>query len=242
MLVRDTDTGEVLYEHESDQIRPIASITKLMTAMVCLDEAIDLDRVVTLQPIHMLFPIGWKSPWSVGRSVTLGDLLDFALTASDNIAATTIASEVGLPMDVFLRRMNDKAYELGMLDTEFGNVTGIADLNASTAQDVARMVEAAAVYPRIREACGLRKAVAEPVVEGDDEISSGATDRLLWDDFWSIRAAKTGYTRLSGYCFTATADAATGQRITMVFLGLDRDGKRFRMANRVRDALQEVAP
>jgi serine-type D-Ala-D-Ala endopeptidase (penicillin-binding protein 7) len=241
MLLRDTDTGEVLYEHGSDQIRPIASITKLMTAMVALDEEFDLDRVVRLQPIHMLTPMGWRSPWTVGRAVTLGELFDFALTASDNIAATTIAEESGLPLDVFLRRMNDKAHELGMLDTHFGNVTGIADRNDSTAQDVARMVEAAARYPRIRQACALQQAAAAPVDDGDEEITGGATDRLLWDPFWSIRAAKTGYTRLSGYCFTATADAATGQRVTLVFLGLDRSKKRFRQADRIRDALLEQA-
>ncbi len=241
MLVRDTDTHEVYFEHRSDLPRPIASVTKLMTAMVALDQEPDLGKVVTLGPVHMLHPFGWKTPWEVGRTVTLGDMLRFALVASDNIAATTVAEECGLPLGVFHEEMNLKAEALGMIESQFGNVTGLADRNSSTAADVAVMAEAALDYPEILEACGTREAVAEPVVEGDDPIRSGATNRILWDPFWTVLVAKTGYTRLSGYCLVVVADAATGQRMTMVFLGTDRDGKRFRQVNRVKDHLEELA-
>ena len=247
MLVRDTDTGEVLFEHRSDHPRPIASVTKLMTVMVALDQEPDLERVVTLGPVHMLHPFGWKTPWEVGRVVRVGDMLQFALVASDNIAATTLVEECGLPVGVFHERMNEKAQALGMVESEFGNVTGLDDRNSSTAVDVAVMAEAALEYPEIVGACGTRQALAEPVADGDDEIRSGATNRILWDPFWTVLVAKTGYTRLSGYCLVVVADAATGQRMTMVFLGTDRDGKRFRQVNRVKDHLQaqvtaEVAP
>jgi serine-type D-Ala-D-Ala endopeptidase (penicillin-binding protein 7) len=241
MLVRDTDTGDVLFEHRSDHPRPIASITKLMTAMVALDQEPDLDRAVTLGPIHMLHPFGWKTPWEEGRTVRVGDMLRFALVASDNIAATTLVEECGLPLAVFHEQMNDKAEALGMVESQFGNVTGLDDRNSSTAVDVAVMAEAALAYPGIIEVCGMREAVAEPVVEGDEAIRSGATDRILWDPFWTVLVAKTGYTRLSGYCLVVVADAATGQRLTMVFLGTDRDGKRFRQVNRVKDHLKEAA-
>ena len=240
MLVRDSDTHEVYFEHRSDLPRPIASVTKLMTAMVALDQEPDLDRVLTLGPVHMLHPFGWKTPWEVGRAVTVGDMLSFALVASDNIAATTLTEESGLPLGVFHEEMNLKAEALGMVESQFGNVTGLDDRNSSTAADVAVMAEAALAYPEIVEVCGTREAVAEPLVDGDDPIKSGATNRILWDPFWTVLVAKTGYTRLSGYCLVVVADAATGQRMTMVFLGTDRDGKRFRQVNRVKDHLKEM--
>ncbi len=238
LFVRNTDTGEVLYSHRSTHPRPIASVTKLMSAMVLLDEEPDLEQTVTLGEIHMLDPIGWKTPWEPGLTVQLGELLVFALASSDNIAMTTVVEESGLPLEVFVERMNDKAEALGMMESTFGNVTGLDDRNTSTAEDVARMVEAAMTYPEIRDACAATEAVAR-VPELDRPVRSGVTDRLLFDPFWTILAAKTGYTRLSGYCFAAVADAATGQRLTMVFLGLDRDGKRFRMAGRLKALLLE---
>ena len=241
MLVRDTDTQEVLFEHRADHPRPIASITKLMTAMVWLDQEVDPEQVVTLTPRHMLDPIGWKSPWQIGRAVRVGDLLRFALVASDNIAAVTLVEESGLPFDVFVSRMNDVAVDIGLKESVFHNVTGLDDRNSSTAEDVARLAEAALRYPEIQAACALREAVAEPVGDQEASIRSGATDRMLWDPFWTVRVAKTGYTRLSGYCFAVVADAATGERVTMVFLGLDRDGKRFRQAERVKALLIERA-
>ena len=241
MLVRDSDTQEVLFEHRADHPRPIASITKLLTAMVWLEQDVDPERIVTLEPRHMLDPIGWKSPWQPGRSVRLGDLLHFALVASDNIAAVALAEESGLPLDVFVSRMNDAAVEIGLTESVFQNVTGLDDRNSSTAEDVARLAEAALHYPEIQAACALREAVAAPMNDEDTAVRSGATDRLLWDPFWTVRAAKTGYTRLSGYCLVAVADAATGERLTMVFLGLDRDGKRFRQADRVKKVLVERA-
>jgi len=240
MLVRDTDTGEVLFEHRSDYPRPIASVTKLMTAMVALDQEPDLDKVVTLGPVHMLHPFGWKTPWQVDRTVRLGDMLRFALVASDNIAATTLVEECGVPLGVFHAQMNDMAEALGMLESQFGNVTGLDDRNSSTAADVAAMAEAALAYPEIVEACSQREAVSQPVADGDEPVRSGATNRILWDPFWTVLVAKTGYTRLSGYCLVVVADAATGQRMTMAFLGTDRNGKRFRQVNRVKDHLRAL--
>ena len=125
-----------------------------------------------------------------------------------------------------------------MVESVFGNVTGLDDRNISTAEDVALMVEAAMTYPEIRRACGATEALAQ-VPELEQTVRSGVTDRLLFDPFWSVLAAKTGYTRLSGYCFAAVADAATGQRLTMVFLGLDRDRKRFQQAGRLKNLLIE---
>ncbi len=238
MLVREADTGEVWFERGADLPRPIASVTKLMTAIALLEEDPDLERAVTLEPRHMLTPLGWTTPWQVGMTVTLRDLLGFALGASDNVAATALVEESGLPLEVFIARMNERAAEMGLRDTHFENVTGLDDRNVSTARDVAALVEAAAAYPEIRRACGLTEAVAE-LADGEGTVRSGVTDRLLFDPFWSVLAAKTGYTRLSGYCLAVVADAATGERVTMVFLGLDRDGKRFRMCDRVKERLRE---
>lgn len=240
MLVRDTDTGEVWHEHQADLPRPIASVTKLMSAMVLLDLDPDWDRPVTLGEQHMLTPFGWKTPWEPGLTVTPAEMLRFALVASDNIAMTTAVEESGVPLEVFIGLMNDKAQEIGLVESQFENTTGLADRNSSTAADVARLVEAAAGYPAIGAACRSKAAEAHPP-ELAEPVISGATDRMLWDPFWTVHAAKTGYTRLSGYCFAMVADAATGERMTMVFLGLDRDGKRFRMADRVKRVLQERA-
>lgn len=240
MLVRDSDTGEVWFEHQADLPRPIASITKLISAMVLLDLEPAWDRPVTLGEQHMLTPFGWKTPWAVGLTVTPAEMLQFALVASDNIAMTTAVEESGVPLGVFVERMNDKAAELGMVDSEFVDPTGLDDWNSSTAADVARLVEAAAEYPAITAACRRKAAEAHPP-ELPEAVVSGATNRVLWDPFWTVHAAKTGYTRLSGYCLAVVADAATGERMTMVFLGLDRDGKRFRMVERVGRVLQERA-
>ena len=238
LLVRDADTGEVLFEREADSPRPIASLSKLMTAMVFLDQDPDLDRVVALGPQHMLTPIVWKTPWAEGMQARLGDLLACALVASDNIAAVALAVESGLPWDVFVQRMNDKAAELGLEDAEFGNVTGLADHNVATAREVAALIEAAAGYPEIVEACGLRS-VSASAGDGREPVRQGATNRLLWDPLWSVIVGKTGYTRLAGYCLALHADTASGPRLTVVILGTALNGQRFREAGRIGRWLEE---
>lgn len=241
LFVRDADTGEVLFEREADSPRPIASLTKLMTAMVFLDQDPDLDRIVTLGPQHMLTPIVWKTPWSEGMEARLGDLLACALAASDNIAAVALAVESGLPWDVFVGRMNERAHELGMADAAFGNVTGLADHNVATAREIAILVEAAAGYPEIVAACG-RRSITAAAGEGREPVQLGATNRLLWDSYWSVIVGKTGYTRLAGYCLALQADAASGPRLTMVILGTPLNGQRFREVGRIGRWLQERFP
>jgi D-alanyl-D-alanine endopeptidase (penicillin-binding protein 7) len=220
-IVMDPATGEVLYVKNAEAAVPIASLSKLMTAMVFLEQHPDLDSVVTVTREDR-YGAG-HGQLRVGEHVALGDLLHMSLMCSDNCATRVLARESGLPSEDFMARMNRKALELGMSHTRFVECTGLDEHNVSTASDVARMLRAAATVPLIREITTTREyefASAHRI----HEIRN--TDRLLYGDRYRIMGGKTGFIQEAGYCF-ATWIRTEGRDLIAVVLGAPTAATRF---------------
>lgn len=226
----DPVSGEVLFEKNAERSVPIASITKLMTTMVFLEQKPDLDRqvIVTRKDLYG----GGRTQLLRRESVKLGDILHMALMCSDNVAARILARESGLSHEDFLARMNTKALELGLTHSRFVEVTGLDSRNVSTATDVAHMLEAAVQLPTIRHICQTRSY--------DFRTRRRAhyipnTNRLLYSQY-DVRGGKTGYISEAGYCF-ATWVRKDGRDLIAVVLNAPTAATRFadvrRMLKRV---------
>lgn len=191
----DPGTGEILFEKGADRSVPIASITKLMTAMVFLERNPELDRYVEVTREDLYG--GGKTQLLRREKVKLRDILHMALMCSDNVAARILAREAGLSHEDFLARMNTKAIEIGLTHSRFVEVTGLDARNVSTAADVARLVQASCNVPTIRRICQLRSY--------DFSTRRRAhyipnTNRMLYSEY-EVRGGKTGYISAAGYCF-----------------------------------------
>ena len=150
-LVQDAGTGEVVFGKNADAVVPIASITKLMTAMVTLDRGLDLDERIVLSREDAVGMKGSRSRLRTGIALTRGDLLLLALMSSENRAAAALGASYPGGLEAFVDAMNAKAAVLEMNESRFVEPTGLSPANVSTAGDLAKMVRAAHDYPLIRE-------------------------------------------------------------------------------------------
>ncbi len=149
-VVVDLDSGAELFQKNPDEERPIASISKLMAMMVVLDHKLDLDGVTEIQAADRdVARGGARSRLPVGMKFTNRDLLHAALMASDNRAVPALGRAVGLDPSQFTAAMNDKAGQLGLAHTRFGDPTGLDERNRSTPREVAKMLAAALKMPLI---------------------------------------------------------------------------------------------
>jgi len=230
-LVYDEQSGQPLYNKNSDVVAPIASITKLMTAMVMLDSNLPLDREVVVEDDDLAKIRRAKSKLQLGMTLTRGELLKLALMASANRAASALARSYPGGTEAMVARMNAKARMLGMTNTHFTDPTGLDSRNVSTANDLVKMIAAAREYPLIRE---YSTATSHSV-----ENQRGRTMRFVntnplvrWGS-WDIGLSKTGYIHESGLCLVMEANI--GQRPVIIVL-LNSWGKRTRVAdaNRVK--------
>ncbi len=149
-VVIDQDSGQSLLEKQSDAVLPIASISKLMTAMVVLDAKLDLNEVIAIGDEDVDDLKGTRSRLPVGTTMTRETAMLLALMSSENRAANSLGRHYPGGMPAFVRAMNQKARALGMNSSRFDEPTGLSSNNVSTAHDLARMVAAAARYPEIR--------------------------------------------------------------------------------------------
>jgi len=219
-ILLDPATGEVLYEKNSSRSVPIASLTKLMTAMVFLEQKPDLTREVEITPADMAG--AGHTQLRRGEKVPLGELLHMSLMCSDNCATRVLGRESGLAPGAFVARMNSKAVELGLTGAHFVEFTGLDEHNVATASDVARMLHAAANEPLIAEITTTRS------YEFRTERRRHAvhnTDRLLYGRY-EILGGKTGFILEAGYCF-ATWVRTQGRELIAVVLGAPTNATRF---------------
>jgi D-alanyl-D-alanine endopeptidase (penicillin-binding protein 7) len=228
-VVIDPATNQVLFEKQSLQTVPIASLTKLMSAMVFLEQKPDLRRMaeVTRDELH---DGGHTRLWNKER-VALYDLLHMSLMNSDNVATRVLARESGLSADAFVARMNEKACEMGLANTRFAEPTGLDQRDVSNAVDVARLLQAAAGHYLIREVTttptyifvgeypGRRGTIARR-----HEIVN--TNRLLRSNRYEFSCSKTGFISESGYC-VATWVRDRGRDLITVVLGAPTNATRF---------------
>ncbi len=231
VLVLDQD-GEAVYSRHVNEPRPIASITKLMTAMVILDSDLDLQEKITITRDDRDLIQLTGSRLKYGASLTRKQMLQLALMASENRAANALARTWPQGKSGFVAAMNKKADKLGMQASHFSDPAGLDPGNVASAQDIASMVRAAMSYPMIRDATTTRSISVRPY-RNRGELKFGNTNRLLRNKAWDIQLSKTGYINESGRCLVMQAEI-DDQPLTIVLL--DSFGKLtpFGDSNRIR--------
>ena len=222
--------GDALFQKNASLVAPIASITKLMTAMVVLDSSPGLQAPITISDDDVDTLRGTRSRLHVGSVMTRESALLLALMSSENRAANALARHYPGGMPAFLAAMNIKAQALGMRDTRFEDPTGLNSNNVSTAHDLAKMVAAAHRYPLIRELSTMPEATVEV---GGRELAYRNTNPLVKNAAWDVGLSKTGYIHEAGKCLVMQARVAD-QPVVIVLL--DSVGKLTRVgdANRIK--------
>ncbi len=232
-LVVDQATGTPLFEKNADAVLPIASISKLMTALVVTDARLPLDEEIEITTDDIDTNKHTSSRLRPGTRMTREDALHLALMASENRAASALGRHYPGGLPAFVAAMNAKAQLLGMHDTHFVEPTGLSSSNQSSARDLSRMVMAAYRVPLIRD---FTTSPTHAITDGKRTIEFHNTNRLVDRPDWSIGVQKTGYISEAGQCLVmqATIDA---RPVVMVLLDAQGKYSRFGDAGRIRDWL-----
>ncbi|HLY96765.1 MAG: D-alanyl-D-alanine endopeptidase [Sideroxydans sp.] len=228
-VIYDEQGQRSLYTKHADAVVPIASITKLMTAMVILDANLPLDEPISIEAEDRDHLKGTRSRMRNGMTLTRGELLKLALMASENRAAAALARTYPGGTQVVLAMMNAKARELGMESTQFFDPTGLHSDNVSTAQDLVKMVMAAQHYELIHQYTTSQSHIVN--IDGRRTLRYNNTNPLVRNASWDIGLSKTGYISEAGRCLVMQAKIL--QRPVVIVL-LDSWGKRTRVGDAVR--------
>ncbi len=225
-----------IYAKNAESVTPIASITKLMTAMVVLDAKQPGDELLTVDIADLDMLKGSHSRLRLGVELPRTEMLRLALMASENRAASALCRYYPGGWDACIRAMNAKALSLGMRNTHFSDPTGLTSENQSTAKDLAKMVLAASKYPLIREFSTTPTAMVDAQPTGR-QVAFTNTNSLVRAGNWDIQLQKTGFIREAGRCVVMLANVASKP---VVIVLLDSIGKLTRVgdANRIRHWLE----
>jgi D-alanyl-D-alanine endopeptidase (penicillin-binding protein 7) len=231
-LVIDQATHQVVFSKNPEPVHPIASITKLMTALVVLESQQNLDEDISIADDDVDKLRFTRSHLRVGTHMTRKEFLQLALIASENRAAATLGRNYPGGIPAFVERMNAEAQRLGMTHTHFEDSSGLNGSNVSTAADLAVLVQAAFEYPLIREITTTAE-IELPVGFRGRLVKFRNTNPLVAKDDWGIGLSKTGFINESGQCLVMQA---TLSGHPMVIVLLDSRGRHARIgdANRVR--------
>ena len=238
-LVLDQAGQRVLYSKNIDWVVPIASITKLMTALIVLESRLPLDEPIKITNDDRDGLKGTRSRLTVGMSISRDDLLRLALMASENRAAAALSRAYPGGTPAFVAAMNRKAAELGMWRTRFVDGTGLSHGNVSSAQDLSRLVGAAYRHPLIREyTTDTQHTVQLPKGR---KMQFSNSNRLVRNAGWDIGLSKTGYISEAGRCLVMQAQIADTPVIIVL---LDSWGHLTRIgdANRIKKWMESTAP
>jgi D-alanyl-D-alanine endopeptidase (penicillin-binding protein 7) len=208
--------GNLIYGKDVDTVRPIASITKLMTAMVVLDAGLDLDEKITVTKEDRDLIRLTGSRLRYGATLPRRELLLLALMSSENRAATALGRTYPGGMQNFVTAMNNKADSLGMADSRFADPAGLNAKNVSTAADLAKMLSAAENYPLITQSTTTRKREVRPFTNRGP-LTYANTNRLLKNENWDIELSKTGYINEAGRCLVMQANIE-GEDVSIILL------------------------
>ncbi|HEY8879278.1 MAG TPA: D-alanyl-D-alanine endopeptidase [Roseateles sp.] len=223
--VLDQDTNEVLFSKNPQAVLPIASITKLMTALVVVEAGLSLDEKITVTDDDIDTEKFTRSRLSVGTTLSRGDMLHLALMASENRAAHALGRNYPGGLEAFVAAMNAKAQSLGMADTHYVEPTGLSSRNQSSAADLAKLVNVTSQVPLLRDLSTSKEA---RVALGKRLVQFHSTNGLLSNPLWDIGLQKTGFINEAGKCLVMQARMA-GRQLIMVFL--DSSGKASRIAD-----------
>ena len=236
-LVLDANTGETLFAKNADQVLPIASITKLMTAMVVLDAKLPLDEAIQISSEDLDTLKGTKSRLPVGAHFRRDDLIRIALVASDNRAAAALGRSYPGGIDAFVAAMNAKARLLGLEATQFVDASGLAPGNVSSPAELGRLVAASSRYDIIRD-YSTTVALDVTLPNTGRKVNYVNTNALVRAGDWDIGVSKTGYISESGKCLVMQAIIAN---TPIVIVLLDSWGRLTRIgdANRIKRWLEK---
>jgi D-alanyl-D-alanine endopeptidase (penicillin-binding protein 7) len=215
------------YCKNADIVQPIASITKLMTALVFLENNPGFDTTYTITAADQI-PGGILNLFP-GDEVKVKDILKISLIASDNGATLALVHSTGMSEQEFVKKMNEKALQLGLKNTSFTDATGLSDKNVSTAREVAIMAKAALARDEIRTTTETKDYQFSTIDGRTKKIES--TDYLLFDSVknnFQIMGGKTGFTDKAGYCFVGWFKDASGREVISVVLNSDDKNGRFK--------------
>jgi D-alanyl-D-alanine endopeptidase (penicillin-binding protein 7) len=226
-VVFDATAGRQVFGKAANEVTPIASLTKLMTAMVVLDAQLPLDEKLDVDMDDFDYLKGSHSRLRMGTTLSRDEMLRLALMSSENRAASALSRHYPGGASAFIEAMNVKAKSLGMTSTRFEDPTGLSPRNVSTAMDLAMMVQAAAAYPLIRD-YSTTPAHHVAVEPSGRTLGFNNSNALVKNSAWDIQLQKTGYIREAGRCVVMLATIASRP---MVIVLLDSIGKYTRLSD-----------
>ena len=221
-IILDPITGEVLWQENAQEKRSIASITKVMTAVVFLEDQPDLSRVVTVERGDTY--AASTTYLRANERITLDNLLHLTLIASDNAAARALARLSHGGTAAFVERMNSKAAELGLESMSFTDPSGLKPENVSTAYDLSRLITYASSDERIAP---IMRTAEYQVTTSRRTISIHNTNRLVIDGDVPVMAGKTGFISKAGHCLATLIRMPQGNQVAVVVLGANSNPARF---------------
>ncbi|MEP7116028.1 MAG: serine hydrolase [Acidobacteriota bacterium] len=222
-IIYDPETNEVLFQENATELRSMASITKVMTALVFLESLADPSLMVKVERPDVLHAS--TTYLRAGYNVTVEQLLHLLLIGSDNAAARVLARVSPYGSEGFIARMNEKARELGLQQTHYEDPSGLLSGNVSSAYDLARLISYASADDRIG---GLMRKSEFDFTPGTRSVHVSSTNRLVRQGEIDILGGKTGFISSSGYCLaTLVRVPQTGRQLAMVVLGARSNAARF---------------
>ena len=234
--IADAETSTLLYEKNASRVTPIASITKLMMAIVTLEAKLPLTDLVTVSDADIDDLKGTRSFLSLGTTLPREAMLHLALMSSENRAAACLSRYYPGGRPAFIAAMNRKAQELGMDNSHFVSPNGLSPADVSTARDLVRLVKAACRYPLIRQFSTDTQFEVYVGKLGRVRLRYGNTDRLVGREDWEIELQKTGFINESGRCLVMDTQV-DGRNLILVFLDAYGRLTCFADARRVRRQL-----
>ncbi|ELY2493447.1 D-alanyl-D-alanine endopeptidase [Cronobacter sakazakii] len=235
-MIVDLRTNEVLFSSHPDLVRPIASITKVMTAMVVLDASLPLDEMLTVDISHTPEMKGIYSRVRLNSQISRKNMLLLALMSSENRAAASLAHHYPGGYDAFIRAMNAKAKALGMRNTHFVEPTGLSIHNVSTARDLTKLLIATKQYPLIGQLSTTREEMAT-FSNPTYTLPFRNTNHLVYRDNWNIQLTKTGFTKAAGHCLMMRT-LIKNRPVTLVVMDAFGKYTHFADASRLRTWLE----
>ncbi|WP_429158956.1 D-alanyl-D-alanine endopeptidase [Aeromonas veronii] len=233
-VVANHRTGEVISERNGNRVMPIASLTKLMTALVVLDANLRLNEMLTVTNADIDRIKGTGSRLAIGSRLSRAEMLHIALMSSENRAASALARHYPGGQRAFVEAMNAKARMLGMWNTRYADSTGLNPRNVSTAQDLAKLAAAAASYPLIRQYSTDEQSY---VRTNKRQLHYLNSNRLIREGQWEFTLSKTGYIREAGRCLVL-GTKVNREPVIMVLLNAETTNDRVADAKRLKTWLE----
>ncbi|MEW7314179.1 D-alanyl-D-alanine endopeptidase [Buttiauxella gaviniae] len=235
-MIVDLQTNKVLYSSHPDLVRPIASITKLMTAMVVLDAKLPMDEMLSVDISQTPEMKGIYSRVRLNSKINRKDMMLLALMSSENRAAASLAHHYPGGYNAFIRAMNAKAKSLGMTHTRYVEPTGLSIHNVSTARDLSRLLIASKQYPLLGQLSTTKEDMAT-FANPPYTLPFRNTNHLVYNSKWNIQLTKTGFTNNAGHCLVMRT-VINNRPVALVVLDAFGKYTHFADANRLRNWME----